>query len=83
MDHPGTYVSEDIISSYYEYGKSAGISMDVYVNYRNKIRGIEGEGKKENILPIINSMPISNAQKDALYFSHGWAKSRLSEAPWH
>lgn len=83
MDHPGTYVSEDIISSYYEYGKSAGISMDVYVNYRNKIRGIEGDGKKENILPIINSMPISNAQKDALYFSHGWAKSRLSEAPWH
>ena len=83
MDHPGTYVSEDMISSYYEYGKPAGISMDVYVNYRNKIRGIEGEGKKENILPIINSMPISNAQKDALYFSHGWAKSRLSEAPWH
>ena len=82
-NHPSTYVSEDIVSGYYEYGKPAGISMDVYVNYRNKIRGIEGEGKKETILPIINSMPISNAQKDALYFSHGWAKSRLSEAPWH
>jgi hypothetical protein len=41
-----------------------------------------GEGMKKKRMAVINSMPISNAQKDALYFAEGWAASRLYEAPW-
>lgn len=39
--------------------------------------------KKERRIAVIDSMPITNAQKDSLYYAEGWAKSKLYEAPWH
>ena len=83
MANPNTYASDAWMAPYYEYAEPAGINIDTYMGYRNKIRGIEGEGKKERVLVVINDLPITTAQKDALYFSHGWAESRLEEAPWH
>lgn len=83
MANPNTYASDAWMAPYYEYAEPAGINIDTYMGYRNKIRGIEGEGKKERVLVVINDLPITTAQKDALYFSHGWAESRLYEAPWH
>jgi hypothetical protein len=53
------------------------------MQYKNDIRGIEGEGKKQAILAVIDAMPLTSAQKDALYLANGWAESKLNEAPWH
>ena len=79
---PDTFVDDAWVDEYYNEVESSGISIDVFVEYRNQVKGITGEGKKERRMAAINSMPISNAQKDALYFAEGWAASKLNEAPW-
>ena len=81
-DNPDVYVDDAWIDEYYEEIEGSGISIDVFVDYRNRVKGITGEGKKERRMAIINSLPITNAQKDALYFAEGWTESRLYEAPW-
>ena len=68
---------------YYSDVAYSGISLDEYINYRNKVKDITGEDKKARRMDIINSLPITSAQKDALYYAEGWAESKLYEAPWH
>ena len=80
---PDTYVDDAWVDEYYSEIESSGLSMDVFFDYRNRVKGIKGDGKKEKRMEVINSLPISSAQKDAIYLAEGWAESRLSEAPWH
>ncbi len=81
---------EGAVNKYYDgyykdgelYGKSAksyGITLDVYAEY---VRETSGLSKKEDIMYIINTLPLSKEQKDALYYLNGWAKSTIREAPW-
>jgi nuclear transport factor 2 (NTF2) superfamily protein len=79
---PDTYVDDNWVDEYYDEVESSGISLNVFVEYRNKVKGITGEGKKQQRMAVINSLPITKAQKDSLYFAEGWAKSTLHEAPW-
>ena len=79
---PDTYVDDAWVDEYYEEVESSGISIEVFVDYRNQVKSITGKDKKEGRMAVINSMPISNAQKDAIYFAEGWAASKLHEAPW-
>lgn len=83
-------LSESAINKYYDgsykdgelYGKSAesyGISLDIYAEY---IRGKTGLTQKEDIMYIINTLPLTSRQKDALYYLNNWAKSTIKEAPW-
>ena len=50
---------------------------------------LDGDGKtdsgskKKNVLALINGMPLSAAQKDALYYQQGYAESTIGDAPWH
>ena len=78
-EHPDIYVADGWFDSYYMDAEGSGISIDVYMQYRNAKKGVEG---KANIMRVIDSMPLSSAQKDALYFGEGWASSTLHEAPW-
>ena len=78
-EHPDIYVVDSWFDSYYMDAEGSGISIDVYMQYRNAKKGVEG---KANIMRVIDSMPLSSAQKDALYFGEGWASSTLHEAPW-
>ena len=81
-EHPDTAVDESWIDKYNADLQSTGMSFDTYVEYRNKVKSITGEGKKERRMAAIDSLPITPSQKDALYFSEGWAISKLYEAPW-
>ena len=81
--HPDTYVDDAWVAEYYKEVQASGVSIDTFISYRGKVKSITGEGKKDRRMAVINSMPISNAQKDALYFAEGWAESTLKEAPWH
>lgn len=83
QDYPDVYADDAWFDKYYEDVADSGISINVYMEYRNQVKDITGEGKKERRMAIINSMPITSAQKDALYFAEGWAESKLHEAPWH
>ena len=71
-----------------------GIKPDVYKKYKDlsgKCEGVDEDGdgkadngtKKEQILEAIDSLPISIAQKDALYFLNGWSEDTLYDAPWY
>ena len=81
-EHPDIYVVDSWFDSYYEYASDAGIGIDVYMQYRNDVKNITGENKKERRMAAINALPLSPAQKDALYFDEGWVASKLYEAPW-
>ena len=84
QSNPNTNVEEDWFTEYHKDGVSdAGISIEMFVDYRNRVKGITGETKKEDRMAVINSLPITSAQKDALYFAEGWAESKLWQAPWH
>ena len=72
----------------------AGIQADTYADYlaqRATCKGADndGDGKtdsgsvKAEVMIIINNLPISYEQKDALYYLNGWAASKIYEAPWH
>ena len=92
--YPDYDLSEEAVNKYYSEVKSSGISVDVYYDYTKQRSGakgtdLNGDGKtdsgsvKREVMQIINSLPISSYQKDALYYLNGWASSTLYEAPWH
>ena len=78
---------------YFKYAEPAGINISVYLTYKDKARKCEGDkdanGKtingnyKAKVMAVIHSLPITNAQKDALYYAEGWTASKIYEAPWH
>lgn len=80
---PDTYVDDAWVDEYYSEVKSSGIPIKVFIEYRNKVKSITGESKKEKRMAVINSLPITRSQKDALYYAEGWTKSKINEAPWH
>lgn len=82
-EYPDIPVDSSWIDEYYNDVESSGIAIDVFVGYRNQVKGITGEDKKARRMAVIDSLPITDAQKDALYFAEGWAASKLYEAPWH
>ena len=83
QDYPDIYVDDSWFDSYYEYAADVNIPVDVYMNYRNTVKSITGDGKKARRMAVINSLPLTYAQKDALYYSEGWTASTIYEAPWH
>lgn len=82
-DNPDIDVNIGWFEKYYSDIADSGISIEEYVDYRNKVKDISGEDKKSKRMKIINSLPISKSQKDALYLAEGWSESKLYEAPWH
>ena len=82
-DNPDIDVNIGWFEKYYSDIADSGISIDEYVDYRNKVKDITGEDKKSKRMKIINSLPISKSQKDVLYLAEGWSESKLYEAPWH
>lgn len=81
--YPDVYADDAWFDAYYEKIQSSGLPIKTYMEYRNQVREITGEGKKERRMAVIDSLPITNAQKDALYYGEGWAESTIDEAPWH
>ena len=79
-------------SGYFKYAEPAGISVSVYLDYKERTSGLTSdkdangktisESKKAKVLAVINSLPITSAQKDALYYASGYEKSTLYKAPW-
>ena len=83
-----------IVNAYEEYGKPNGIDRNDFVSFCQQASRISGEdldgdgktdsgSKKKNVLALINSMPLSASQKDALYYQQGYAESTIGDAPWH
>lgn len=87
-------LSEEAIAKYYSDVEPYGISIGVYYDYskqKAKCKGVDSDGdgktdsgsKKKEILNVINSLPLTYAQKDVLYYLNGWSAKTINEAPWH
>ena len=83
QDYPNIPVEDSWFDAYYKHAADENIPIDVFMTYKNDVRGITGEGKKARRMDVIDSLPLTYAQKDALYYSEGWAASTIWEAPWH
>lgn len=81
--HRDSKLTEYQVADYYEYAEPAEITADVYERYIEGVKGIEGQGTKARKMAVIDQLPLTDEQKDALYFANDWAKSTLREAPWH
>ena len=94
MEYPDYDLSEDAVGKYYDEVVTSGIDMPTYYDYykqRQECKGTDsnGDGKtdsgsvKAEVMRVIDSLPISSYQKDALYYLNGWSASTIWEAPWH
>lgn len=80
--YPDAEMDESWVSAYYAEIESSGIDIGTYLEYRTQVKSITGTGKKARRMAVIDSLPITDSQKTALYYSEGWAASTLYEAPW-
>ena len=81
------------VEDYETYCEDAGVPAKVFYDtwkYNSKTHADLDENgktisgsKKVKILDYINGLNLSSYQKDSLYFTFGWAESKLHEAPWH
>ena len=90
---PDTQLLDWQINKYYSSIEKSGITIPVWTTYyleAAKCRGTDknGDGKTDNgsvkaqKMQVINSLPISDAQKDVLYLID-YKESTISDAPWH
>ena len=71
------------IVRYRELAQPAGIPESVFINFCNNIKNVSGY-KQEDKLPLIDSLNLTVAQKDALWYCCDWKESTLyKKAPWH
>ena len=84
-------ISESKYNKYIEFAEPVGVSLDVFVQYINGTKGLEevkdewGDvvlTKREQVLEVINSLPLTWQQKDALYLAYGYAESKIWDVPW-
>ena len=92
-NNPTIDITASDAASYFKYAEPVGIGIETYLNYKDQTKGLTSDkdkngnsisgSKKKKVMAVINSLPISSSQKDALYLAEGWAKDKLYEAPWH
>ena len=65
-------------------GKSRGVPLETYTKVAEYRGGDTSAGARSqaDVAAYINTMPISNAQKDALWCCF-WSEKTLKNAPWH
>ena len=92
-DHPEykDILSESNVADYYEFAEPANISVEVFAKYVEGTKdlttiydewGDVEASKREQVLEVIDSLPISKKQKDALYLAHRYAESKIWDVPW-
>ena len=84
-------LSEANVNDYQEFAEPANISLDVFVQYINGTKGLETkydewgdavESKRDQVLAVIDSLPLTWQQKDALYLAAGYSESKIWDVPW-
>ena len=83
--------TESHVAKYHEFAEPAGISVDVYAQFITGTKGLEtirdewGEevkSKRDQVLEVIDSLPLTWQQKDALYLAADYAESKIWDVPW-
>jgi hypothetical protein len=83
--------TESNVAKYHEFAEPADISVDVYAQFITGTKGltdIKDEWgdvevtKREQVLEVIDSLPLTWQQKDALYLAAGYSESKIWDVPW-
>ena len=93
-EYPGYELTETQVADYYNELEYTGLGVPEYAEYlklRKNVKGTDnnGDGKTDSgsvkaaVMAVIDSLPITYSQKDALYYLNGWTESKIHEAPWH
>lgn len=72
--------SDKVLETQAQLEISSGITAEQFYQYKVASNGMT---KKAEKLQAINSMALTYAQKDAIYYAEGWAQSTIGQAPWH
>lgn len=93
MENPDTVLEDSQILKYEAFAEPAGISQEVYARYAEEIKGLESDkdedgepidgSVREKVWAVINGLPLSKKQKDALHYASGYKESSLNDAPWN
>ena len=71
--------SDKVLETQAELEISDGITAEQFYQYKVASSGMT---KKAEKMQAINSLDLTSAQKDAIYYAEGWAQSTIGEAPW-
>ena len=72
--------SDKVLETQAQLEISNGITAEQFYQYKVASSGMT---KKAEKLRAINSLDLTYAQKDAIYYAEGWAQSTIGQAPWH
>ena len=84
-------LSQDHVEKYHEFAEPENIPLDVFAQYVTGTKGLETirdkwgdevKSKREQVLEVIDSLPLTWQQKDALYLAAGYAESKILDVPW-
>lgn len=71
--------SDKVLETQAELEMSSGITAVQFYQYKVASSGMT---KKAEKMQAINSLDLTSAQKDAIYYAEGWAQSTIRDAPW-
>ncbi len=71
--------SDKVLETQAELEMSSGITAVQFYQYKVASSGMT---KKAEKMQAINSLNLTSAQKDAIYYAEGWAQSTIRDAPW-
>lgn len=71
--------SDKVLQTQAELEISSGITAEQFYQYKVVSSGMT---KKAEKMQAINSLNLTSAQKDAIYYAEGWARSTIGQAPW-
>ena len=91
-EHPEyDYFTEANVAKYHEFAEPENISVDVYAQFVNGTKGLKTkydewgdvvESERDQVLAVIDSLPLTWQQKDALYLAAGYKESKIWDVPW-
>ena len=71
--------SDKVLETQAQLEISGGITAEQFYQYKVASSGMT---KKAEKMWAINSLDLTSAQKDAIYYAEGWAQSTIGQAPW-
>ena len=85
------YFSESNVNKYQEFAEPANISLEVYAQFVKGTKGLKNikdewgdveKSVRDQKLEVIDSLPLTWEQKDALYLAADLAESKIWDVPW-
>ena len=76
-------ISDHKPDGWVEKAMDSGLDPVEYIIFRNMVSNISGEGKKDQIVAVIDSMDIPDAEKDRYYLTYGYSENTLGDTPWN